>query len=188
MTPRELKELKGKRRVCALTCYDYSSARVLDRAGVDVLLVGDSLGMVVLGYDDTKSVTMQDMLSHTAAVCRGAQKTLVVGDMPIGTYGSSQKALQNAKCFIDAGAHAVKLEGPVFEQARLLVENKVPVMGHLGLLPQTAKDYKVQGKTQGEGEKILKDAVALEKTGVFAIVLECVPSSLAKKITQTISV
>ncbi|MFA6049286.1 MAG: 3-methyl-2-oxobutanoate hydroxymethyltransferase [Candidatus Micrarchaeia archaeon] len=188
MTPNEFKALKGKRKISTLTCYDYSFAQALDSAGIDAILVGDSMAMVLLGHPDTKSIGLREMLEHTKAVCRGAKSTLVIADMPIGTYEDSRAAMQNASLFMQAGAHAVKIEGAKSEEARALVAADIPVMGHLGLLPQTAQDYKVQGKTPEAAEKLLREAKALDDAGVFAIVLECVPASLAEKITESVSV
>lgn len=189
MKPEELiKNKKGKEKIVMLTAYDYQIAKILDEAGVDILLVGDSLGMVFQGYPDTKRVTMRDMLYHTRTVARGAKKTLIVGDMPINSYDMPKEALENAKKFLESGASAVKLEGNLPKIIRALVKEGIPVMGHLGLLPQTAKEYRVKGKTQEEAEKILKDALQLESLGVFAIVLECIPENLAKKISQSLKV
>ncbi len=187
MTPYDLKSLKGRRKIALLTCYDYSFARALDSAGVDGLLVGDSLGMVLYGDADTKSVSLQEMLRHVRAVSRGAKNTLVIADMPVGTYADSTTALANASKFLQAGAQAVKLEGPCIEEARALAAAGIPVMGHLGLLPQTAIENKVRGRLAGDAEKILREAKALGDAGVFAIVLECIPAALAKEITESIS-
>lgn len=170
-----------------ITAYDFPTAKIIEEVGVDYILVGDSLGMVVLGYPDTKSVTMDDMIRHIGAVARGAKKTYIVGDMPKGSYKTKIKALKNAKKLLAAGAKAVKLEGNNTEVVSYLVKNKIHVMGHLGLLPQTAETYKVQGKGS-DGERIFQDAKALQKAKVFAIVLECVPMELAKKITQKLSI
>jgi len=183
----ELRKLKGVRRVTMLTAYDYQMAKIQDAAGIDMILVGDSLGMVVLGYEGTKEVTMHDMMRHTAAVARGTENAFIVGDMPINTYDTPEDALANARRFIEAGAHAVKIEGNKPEIVRALISEGIPAMGHLGLLPQTAEQFKVQGKRREDAERILAEAVELDAAGAFAIVLECIPLSLAKKITEAVN-
>jgi len=183
----ELKTLKNKRKVLMLTAYDHQIAKILDDIGIDIILVGDSLGMVVLGYKDTKSVTMQEMLHHTKAVARGAKSTPIVGDMPINSYNTVADALKNAKDFLSAGAHGVKIEGNKPTIIKALLNKDIPVMGHVGLLPQTAESYRVRGKEEAEAEKIFSDSLELDKLGVFTIVLECVPESLAKKITENVT-
>ncbi|MDH5733710.1 MAG: 3-methyl-2-oxobutanoate hydroxymethyltransferase [Candidatus Bathyarchaeota archaeon] len=182
----ELKLLKKKRKIVMLTAYDYQIAKLLDNIGIDIILIGDSLGMVVLGYKNTKAVTMQEMLHHTKAVARGARDTPTVGDMPINSYNTVTNALTNAKSFLNAGAHGVKIEGNKPGIITALLNEGIPVMGHLGLLPQTAESYRVRGKEEKDAEKIFSDALELDKLGVFTIVLECIPESLAKKITETV--
>jgi len=182
-----IRKKKGKEKIIVLTAYDYQMARILDEIGIDMILVGDSLGMVVQGYSDTKNVTMRDMLYHTRAVARGAKKTPIIGDMPINSYRTVKQALKNAKLFIENGAHGVKIEGNKPKIVRALIEAGIPVMGHVGLLPQTAESYRVRGKNPKEARKILKDAQQLDKLGVFSIVLECIPESLAKKITESVN-
>ena len=182
----ELRSLKGVRKVKMLTAYDQQMARIMDRAGLDVILVGDSLGMVVLGYNDTRHVTMEDMVRHTGAVSRGVESTIVVADMPIGTYGSPEDALLNAGRLMEAGADAVKLEGNCFSEVEALISAGIPVMGHLGLLPQTAEEMKVRGKKKEEAERIVADSQELDELGVFSLVLECIPLKLAKKITESV--
>jgi len=182
----ELKHLKGVRKVTMLTAYDHRMARIIDRAGLDMILVGDSLGIVILGYSDTKHVTMEDMVRHTQAVARGAESALVVADMPIGSYESPEDALKNARRLIDAGAEAVKLEGYCSQEVRALISSNIPVMGHLGLLPQTAEEMKVRGKKAEEAERIAADALELDELGVFSIVLECIPMKLARRITESV--
>lgn len=182
-----IRRKKGKEKIIMLTAYDYQMAKTLDEVGVDMILVGDSLGMVVQGYPDTKSVTMRDILYHTRAVARGAKRTPIIGDMPINSYRTVKQALKNAKLFIESGAHGVKIEGNKPKIVRALIEAGIPVMGHVGLLPQTAESYRVRGKDPGEARKILKDAQELDKLGVFSIVLECIPESLAKEITESVS-
>jgi 3-methyl-2-oxobutanoate hydroxymethyltransferase len=176
-----------------LTAYDYPTARVLDEAGIPVLLVGDSVGQVVLGYSTTVPVTMDEMLHHTRAVTRGAGNALVVGDMPFGSYQvSDSEGLRNAARFLkDGGAHAVKIEGPRVELAAKMAERGIPVMGHLGLTPQSVHlfgGYKVQGRTAEQADNIMRWSKELEEAGCFALVLECVPAELGKAITARLSI
>lgn len=184
----ELKAKKGKEKIVMLTAYDYQMAKLLDTTGIDLILVGDSLGMVVMGYSDTKKVSMRAMLHHTHAVARGAKQVPIIGDMPINTCKTPEDALSNAKAFIKAGAIGVKIEGYLPVIIKKLIVNSIPVMGHLGLLPQTAPSYHLVGKTKNEAERILREAIGLDKLGVFSIVLECIPSALAKRITESVSV
>uniref|UniRef100_A0A7C6AA80 3-methyl-2-oxobutanoate hydroxymethyltransferase n=1 Tax=candidate division WOR-3 bacterium TaxID=2052148 RepID=A0A7C6AA80_UNCW3 len=184
----ELKAKKGKEKIVMLTAYDYQMAKILDKTGIDLILVGDSLGMVVMGYPNTKKVTMRDMIYHTRAVARGAKIIPVIGDMPINTCKNPKIALSNAKAFIKAGATGVKIEGYLPAIIKKLIANSIPVMGHLGLLPQTAPTYHLVGKTKKEAERILSQAKGLDKLGVFSIVLECIPTQLAKRITESVSV
>jgi 3-methyl-2-oxobutanoate hydroxymethyltransferase len=196
VTINQIKEMKPKgEKITMLTAYDYSTAKIIDEVGIPLILVGDSLGMVVLGYESTIPVTMEDMLHHTRAVVRGTKQAMVIGDMPFMTYHISvAEALKNAARFIqDGGAQAVKLEGgiTVAEKVSRIVDCGIPVMGHIGLTPQSVNQlggYKVQGKTLEAASKLLKDALALEKAGAFAIVLETVPTPLAALITQRISI
>jgi 3-methyl-2-oxobutanoate hydroxymethyltransferase len=180
-------------RFAMLTAYDYLTAQILDDAGVPVLLVGDSLGMVVLGYDSTVPVTMEDMLHHTRAVRRGARRALVVADMPFMSYqGSVEDGLRNAGRFLkEAGAHAVKIEGPALELTARLTAAGVPVMGHLGLTPQSIHQFggfKVQGRAGDAAERIVAAAVGLAEAGAFAVVLECVPGDLGRRVTETLTI
>ena len=189
----KIRAKKGNAPVSALTAYDYATARLLDEAGVDLLLVGDSLGMVVLGYPDTTHVTLDHMLHHTAAVARGAKNTLILGDLPINTYPDPDTAVANARQLINAGAHAVKLEGGLnqAEKVRAMVEDGIPVAGHLGMLPQRVKEeggYKKKGKTDEEAEAILAGALALQEAGVFAIVLESVIPKASRLLTDNLDV
>lgn len=186
MDIEQLRRLKGVKKVVMLTAYDYQMAKILDDAGVDIILVGDSLGMVVLGHENTKSVTMADMIRHTEAVARGAMSALIVGDMPIATYNNVEDALRNARSLMDAGADAVKLEGDKPEVTKALISSGIPVMGHVGLLPQTADQLKVRGKKRSEAERIYEDALYLDGLGVFSIVLECIPLRLARRITEAV--
>ncbi|MCI8293507.1 MAG: 3-methyl-2-oxobutanoate hydroxymethyltransferase [Hespellia sp.] len=182
-------------KLSMLTAYDYSTAKLEDEAGIHGILVGDSLGNVILGYEDTISVTMEDMIHHGAAVARGAKNALVVVDMPFMSYQSSvYDAVYNAGRLMKEGrANAVKLEGgkEVVPQIQSIVRAGIPVMGHLGLTPQSVNafgGYKVQGKDRETAQKLLKDAKAVAEAGAFAIVLECVPAALAAKITEAIPV
>jgi 3-methyl-2-oxobutanoate hydroxymethyltransferase len=183
------------RHFAMLTAYDYLSARILDESGIPILLVGDSLGMVMLGYPTTLPVTMDDMLHHAKAVSRGARQALLVGDMPFMSYQSSmEQAVTNAGRFIqEAGMHAVKLEGGgrVIEITKRLTESGIPVMGHLGLTPQFVHQmggFKVQGKTDKQAAQILADAKSLEQAGAFSLVLEGVPSKLGATITHQLRI
>jgi 3-methyl-2-oxobutanoate hydroxymethyltransferase len=191
----QIREMKQKgERICMLTAYDYSTARLIDEAGIPLILVGDSLGMVVLGYESTIPVTMDEMIHHTKAVVRGAKNALIVGDMPFMTYQVSvEEALHNAARFIqEAGCQAVKLEGGEFmaDTVRRVITCGIPVMGHIGLTPQSINQlggYKAVGKTPDAAISLVKDAKALDEAGVFAIVLECVPEPLARIITERVS-
>jgi 3-methyl-2-oxobutanoate hydroxymethyltransferase len=184
----EIRQKKGRVKIIMLTAYDFQTAKILDEMRIDLILVGDSLGMVFQGYDNTKSVTMEDMVYHTRAVAKGAKNTPIIGDMPINSYVTVQAALENAHCFLNAGAQGVKIEGNQPQIVKALVTAKIPVMGHVGMLPQTAESYKVKGKTSDEAEKIIEDALELESSGVFSIVVECVPEDLANKITNLVKV
>lgn len=188
------KKINGD-KISMLTAYDYATAGMVDAAGIDMILVGDSLGMVVLGYRDTLAVTMEDMLHHTRAVTRATEHTMVVGDMPFLSYHISiEEAVRNAGRFIqEAGAQAVKLEGGSerVDTVKAILDAQIPVMAHIGLTPQSVNQFggfKVQGKDIETARKLLEDAKALEAAGVFAIVLECVPALLAQKITEQVSV
>ena len=185
----------AQKKITCLTAYDYPTARIVDEAGVDVVLVGDSLGMVVLGYDSTLPVTLDEALHHTKAVRRGVQRALVVGDMPYGTYhGEIHEAIRNAMRFVkEAGAEAVKIEGGErrLELIARLTEAEIPVMGHVGLTPQSVNamgGYRVQGKTPGAAEQLLRDARAVEAAGAFAIVLEGIPREVAAEITRSVRI
>ena len=196
ITINQIKAMKPKgEKIVMLTAYDYSTARLVDEAGIPLILVGDSLGMVVLGYESTIPVTMEEMLHHTRAVVRGTKQAMVVGDMPFMTYHVSvEDALRNAARFIqEAGAQAVKLEGgvTVAEKVKRIVDCGIPVMGHIGLTPQSIHQFggfKMQGKTPEAAANLLADAKALEEAGVFAIVLETIPANLARLITNKISI
>ncbi len=189
------KESKNVEKISMLTAYDFSTAKLIDQSGVNAILVGDSLGMVMLGYDDTLSVTLEDMIHHTKAVSRGVENALVVADMPFMSYETSvYDAVKNAGRLIKEGnAQAVKLEGgsEISQQINAIVTAKIPVMAHIGLTPQAINafgGFKVQGKSEETAKKLIDDAIELEKAGAFAIVLECVPEKLAKIITEKVSV
>ncbi len=192
----DIKEMKQrKEKIPMLTAYDYVTAKIVDEAGVPLILVGDTLGMVMLGYESTIPVTMEEMLHHTKAVVRGAKKALIIGDMPFMTYHISvSDTLHNAARFIqEGGAQAVKLEGGevVAEKVRRLVDCGIPVMGHIGLTPQSKHQlggFKVQGKVVEEAKKLLNDASILKEAGAFAVVLECTPAPLSKLITQKLAI
>lgn len=184
-----------KQKITCLTAYDYPTSRLLDEAGVDVLLVGDSLAMVVLGHESTLPVTIDEMLHHTRAVRRGTKRALVVADMPYGTYhGDVAESVRNAVRFVkEGGAEAVKIEGGErrLELISRLTEAEIPVMGHVGLTPQSVNalgGYKVQGKTQNAAEQVLRDARAVEAAGAFAVVLEALPRELAAQITADLRI
>ncbi len=191
----EIKEMKRKgEKIAMLTAYDYVMAGIIDEVGVPLTLVGDSLGMVVLGYQSTIPVTMDEMLHHTRAVVRGSSRTLVIGDLPFMTYANVTDAQRNAARFIqEAGAQAVKLEGGVHvaETVRSIVNCGIPVMGHIGLTPQSINQlggFKVQGKSDEAAARLIEDARALDQAGAFAVVLETVPAPLAALITRSISI
>jgi len=192
----DIKKMKMQgEKITMLTAYDYGMAAILDENDIDIILVGDSLGMVVLGYDSTLPVTMEDMLHHTQAVARGAHKSMIVADMPFLSYQvSPEAALANAGRFLkEADAQAVKLEGgrEHAEIVHKMTYAGIPVMAHLGLTPQSVHQlggYKVQGKKEDAAEKMLQDAIILEEAGAFALVLECVPDKLATEITGALSI
>jgi 3-methyl-2-oxobutanoate hydroxymethyltransferase len=195
-TIADIREMKArKEKILMITAYDYATARLVEEAGMHLVLVGDSLGMVVLGYESTIPVTINEMLHHTRAVVRATKKCLVVGDMPFMTYTVSvEDALRNAARFIqEGGCQTVKLEGgeTVAETVRRIVACGIPVCGHIGLTPQSVNQmggYKIQGKTPEAAAKLLNDAVSLEQAGAFAVVLECVPSQLARLISRRLSI
>jgi len=196
VTINDIRALKRRGEpIVMLTAYDFPSARLVEQAGADIILVGDTLGMVVLGYDTTVPVTMDEMLHHVKAVTRGAKRAFVVADMPFMSYQTGpDDALRNAARFLkEAGAHAVKLEGgvAVAETVRALVDAGIPTMGHIGLTPQAVHQFggwKVQGKTPQSAIRLMNDAQALERAGAFAVVLELVPAPLARLITKRLRV
>lgn len=193
--PRVVAKKAAGEKITMVTAYDYPAARLVDRAGVDIILVGDSLGMVVLGYEDTTKVTMDEMLHHSRAVARARPRALVVGDMPFGTFQASpDDAVRNAVRFVqEGGAEAVKLEGgqAVASAAASIVAAGIPVMGHIGLTPQSVHalgGYRVQGRTSESESQLLRDAASLEAAGVFAVVLEGIPLKLGRRITEALRV
>jgi len=196
VTTATLREMKTRgERIAMLTAYDYPTARMVDEAGIDAILVGDSLGNVILGYRDTLAVTMDEIVHHTKAVARGTKHALVIGDMPFLSYqASTEDAIRNAGRLIKEGrAEAVKVEGgrSVMDKVEAIVGAGIPVMGHLGLTPQWIHQFggfKVRGKTEAAARLIMEDAKALEEAGVFSIVLECMPWQLAKVITERVGV
>ncbi|MBQ1961172.1 MAG: 3-methyl-2-oxobutanoate hydroxymethyltransferase [Akkermansia sp.] len=180
---------KGKQPISELTAYDYPTARLLDEAGVDMLLVGDSLGMVMLGYPDTTHVKLEHMLHHGAAVARATKNALVIVDMPIHTYDTPEQALETARALMSIGADAVKLEGGVDkeEHIRAIVQAGIPVQGHIGLLPQKVKEeggFRMKGRTEEEAAAIMRDMEAVVRAGAFSVVIECTKHSVAAAITQ----
>ena len=190
---RKMKETREK--ISMLTAYDYPTARILDRSAIDAILVGDSLGMVVLGYSDTTRVTMEDMLHHIKAVSRGAERVMVIGDLPFLSYhqGLAESVRNAGRLIQEGGAQAVKLEGgrEVIPEIQAIIRAGIPVMGHLGLTPQSIHKiggYFIQGKNKEQALKLVEDAKALEDAGVFAVVLECVPAELAARISQAVTI
>ena len=192
----DIRDMKSRgEKIAMITSYDYSTARIVDSVGIPLILVGDSLGMVVLGYENTLPVTMDIMLHHSGAVVRGSKHSLVVGDMPFMTYHvSEEEAIRNAGRFVqEAGTQAVKLEGgvSVAQKVKKIVRCGIPVMGHIGLTPQSVNQlggYKVQGKSAEMARNLINDALALEEAGAFAVVLEAVPYKLADLITEKLSI
>ncbi|MDI3531933.1 MAG: 3-methyl-2-oxobutanoate hydroxymethyltransferase [Synergistaceae bacterium] len=196
VTIQQLQKMKAEReKIAMITAYDYPSARFVDKAGIEIILVGDSLAMTVMGLDSTVPVTMEEMIHHTKAVVRGVENAMVIGDLPFGSYNQSkEQAIANAtRLMKEGGCDAVKLEGGVemAEITKAIVDAGIPVMGHIGLTPQTISKlggFKVQGKGAQEAEKLLKSAVALQEAGIFSIVLECVPEEVGRLVTEKLSI
>ena len=196
VTTATIRQMKAEGKpITMLTAYDFSMAKLVDDAGIDMILVGDSLGMVMLGYDSTLPVTMDEMIHHTKAVCRGASRAMVVADLPFMSYQVSVKeALRNSgRIMKETSAQAVKVEGgqEFAETFRAIVNAGIPVVGHLGLTPQSVHQmggYKVQGKDESAAKKLLADAKCVEEAGAFCLVLECVPSPLAKLVTESLQI
>ncbi|HZE58723.1 MAG TPA: 3-methyl-2-oxobutanoate hydroxymethyltransferase [Chthoniobacterales bacterium] len=191
---QDFRELKRRgEKITALTAYDYPTARLLDESGIEIILVGDSLGMVVLGYEDTTEVTLDEMVHHTRAAARGVKRALLVGDLPIHTYEDPAQATASARALMEAGAQAVKLEGGASHVAQIeaIIAEGIPIMGHIGMLPQSVREeggYKVKGRTPTEAEALLADAAAVEKAGAFAVVLEIVAAETARRITEALAI
>jgi 3-methyl-2-oxobutanoate hydroxymethyltransferase len=191
---KDFRQMKQRgQKITALTAYDYPTARLLDESGIDIILVGDSLGMVVLGFQDTTSVTLEEMLHHARAAKRGVKQALLVADMPIHTYDTPQQAVETARKFVDVGAQAVKLEGGTSHVAQIEAITKagIPFMAHIGMLPQSVREeggYRIKGRNPAEAERLLADALAVEKAGAFSVVLEIVAAEIAKQITHAISI
>ncbi len=196
VTIQQLQKMKAEReKISMITAYDYPSARFVDKAGIEIILVGDSLAMTVMGLDSTVPVTMEEMIHHTKAVVRGVENAMVIGDLPFGSYNQSkEQAIANAtRLMKEGGCDAVKLEGGVemAEITKAIVDAGIPVMGHIGLTPQTISKlggFKVQGKGAQEAEKLLKGALALQEAGIFSIVLECVPEEVGRLVTGKLSI
>jgi 3-methyl-2-oxobutanoate hydroxymethyltransferase len=188
---REMKR-KGE-KIAVLTAYDYPMARLLDESGIDIILVGDSVGMVVLGYEDTTSVTLDEMLHHTRAVARAVKHALLVADLPIHTYDTPEQAVTTARQLVDAGAQAVKLEGGVSHvpQIEAITGAGISFMAHIGMLPQSVREeggYKLKGRTPAEADALIRDAQAVEKAGAFSVVLEIVAKEAARQVTDAVSI
>lgn len=195
ITTKTVRAMKGREKISMLTSYDYSMAKLVDGAGIDMILVGDSLGNVMLGYDNTTHVTMADMIHHTKAVARGVKRAIVVADMPfLSCHLGKYEAVKNAGALIAEGnAAAVKIEGgeEVAEVIKAITDAGIPVCAHLGLTPQSVNQlggFGVQAKTDAAAEKLLRDAKAVEEAGAFALVLECIPRDLAKKVTESLTI
>ncbi|HET6409015.1 MAG TPA: 3-methyl-2-oxobutanoate hydroxymethyltransferase [Chthoniobacteraceae bacterium] len=190
----KLSSMKARgEKIAVLTAYDYPTARLLDEGGIDLLLVGDSVGMVVLGYPDTTLVTLDEMVHHTRAVARGAQRSAIMADLPIATYDTPSQAVKSARRLADAGAHAVKLEGGASHvaQIRALVAADIPVMAHIGMQPQRVRiegGYRMKGKTNEDAERLIEDAVAVQEAGSFGLLLELVHPETSRRITETIRI
>lgn len=193
ITPQQIRGMKGIQAIPALTAYDYPMTRLLDEAGVPLILVGDSLGMVILGYPDTTEVSMEDMLHHVRAAARAKPRALLAADMPYQSYDSVPDAVSNARLLMQAGAEAVKAEGglKIIDQVKAIIEAGIPYIGHLGMLPQSVKvegGYHKKGKSSQEHDLLIADAIALEKAGAFAIVLELVLPEVAREISRLIRI
>ncbi len=186
--PESLKKMKAETRIPILTAYNTPIARCLECAGVPVILVGDTVGMVEMGFESTRSVTVDHMEYHVGAVRRGAQHTHIVGDLPYGSDDEPETALNNARRLLAAGADSVKLEGPKYEVIRYLVENGVAVMGHTGLTPQTAPDFSQVGRAEEDADRIVAEAQGVESAGAYLVILEHIPESLGHRITQSVNI
>jgi 3-methyl-2-oxobutanoate hydroxymethyltransferase len=194
MVMKDFREMKRRgEKIAALTAYDYPTARLLDESGIDIILVGDSLGMVVLGYEDTTEVTLETMMHHTSAVARGVKRALLVVDLPIGTYATPAQAVATAKNLTAAGAQAVKLEGGAshVSQIEAITAAGIPFMAHIGMLPQSVREeggYKIKGRNAADAERLMADARAVETAGAFSVVLELVVPDVARRISQEMEI
>jgi len=193
VTAETIRAMKGRQKVAALTVYDYPMAKLVDEAGVPLMLVGDTLGMVVLGHPDTTHVTMADMEHHLRAAARAKSKALLAADLPYRSYETPRSAVENARRLLAAGAEAVKAEGgrPILEQVKAITTEGIPFIGHLGMLPQHVREeggYKIKGKTELERQNLIEDALALTHAGAFAIVLEIVRHEVAAEITAAVPI
>ena len=193
VTSQAIRAMKGRERIAALTAYDFPMTRLLDQAGIPLILVGDSLGMVVLGYPDTTRVTMAEMEHHLRAAARAKPQALLAADMPYRSFDTVATALENARRMVAAGAEAVKAEGgrKILPQVRAVIEAGIPFLGHIGMLPQSVLEeggYHIKGKNNSEREDLIADAIALAEAGAFAVVLELVAAPVAREITQRIPI
>lgn len=188
LTSEALRRMKSVKPIPMLTAYTAPVARALERAGIPAILVGETVGMVQMGFDSTRSITLENMRYHIGAVRRGAPETHVIGDLPYATYEEPGEALASAQALIDAGPDSVKLEGPSLEVIFHLVERGIDVVGHTGLTPQTSKDFKQVGRTEDEARRVFDEVVAIAEAGAFMVVLEHIPASVAARITETLGV
>lgn len=188
MTPADVRATKGNRRLTMLTAYDYPTALALDQAGLDMILVGDSVAMVELGFPTTRDATLAMMAHHVHAVRTGAVNTHIVGDLPAGSYDTPAQAVASSKVLVGAGADSVKLEGPCVAEVRAIIAAGIAVMGHVGLQPQTATVYRREGTTRHEADRIAREALQLQEIGCFAVVIEAVPADLAMRITASLRI
>jgi len=185
----QIKAMKSEsNKIAMIAAYDYPTAQILNKVDIDIILVGDSLAMVILGYENTQAATMEDMIRHTIAVANGNSNAMIVGDMPYRSYEEKNQAVTNAKLLCEAGANAVKIEGNMPDIVEAILAENISVMGHIGLTPQTITNFKVQGRDPKSIERLSNEAKELEKAGCFAIVLECIPKWLAKSITEQLKI
>lgn len=180
--------MKGKKQIPMLTGYNYPIARSIEKAGIPIILVGDTLAMVEMGFESTRDITIENMCYHVSAVSKGATKTHIIGDLPYKSYETPKDALKNAKALLDSGANSVKLEGASIDVIKHLVQSNIDVVGHTGLTPQTAKNFKQVGQTEDERKRVLLEAQQIADAGVFLLVLEHIPSDLAKEITKMVNI
>ncbi|MFI4879454.1 MAG: 3-methyl-2-oxobutanoate hydroxymethyltransferase [Steroidobacterales bacterium] len=188
LNAKTLRQMKAVTPIAMLTAYTAPVARALERAGIPVILVGDTVGMVEMGFDSTRHTTVEHMQYHVSAVRRGAPETHVIGDLPFNSYNDPQLALRSARALLDAGADSVKLEGPQLEVIAHLVASGIDVVGHTGLTPQTSKDFRQVGRSAADAQRVLAEAVGIAAAGAFMVVLEHIPASLAEQVTRTIGV